>query len=448
MIESSPPVGASIPEQQRPLLLLATVGGSPRPIITAMETLRPAAVFFVVSDGTANQKSSLEQVDSEQIVIDAANAEKGPGLRHQPACPRQVKIYRTPADDPDRAFEICRAAMLDAMRDFPDHRYVADYTGGTKSMTAGMLMAALAVEGVEAQFMSGHRKDLIQVAAGTETPSVISAEAILIDREMQRIGGLMQTFDYPAALVLAEKLQSRAKQARSVLSLTRRRIAQTRTILQILAEWDAFRHAEAAKKARTDFENGGGAANFLKQAGLYAPLQDLAKSGRSQSNWLICADLWLNANRCAVRRRYDDAIARLYRLTEAAVQAQLWEKYQLPNPLPREKVPSDLCSGASELEGRDANGRKYPAIGIGLDRSIQLLLRLNGEDPLSAAMRRGGASSGRPPWTSKRNKSILAHGFSSLNETAWKEASNWVAAHLRGFWSAVEPPQMPRHLPK
>jgi CRISPR-associated protein (TIGR02710 family) len=446
MIENSSAVGAPSPES-RPVLLFATVGGSARPIITAMETLRPAAVFFVVSEGMANQKSSLEQVEGEEIVIDAATAERGPGLKRQPACPGQVKIYKTPVDDPDRAFEICRAAMLDAMRDFPDHRYVADYTGGTKSMTAGLLMAAMAVEGVEAQFMSGRRPDLIQVAAGTETPSVISVEAILIDREMRRIDGLMQTFDYPAALVLAEKLKSRAEQARSVLKSTRRRIAQTRTILQVLAEWDAFRHAEAAAKARDDFENGGAAAKFLQEAGLHAPLQDLAKSGRSQSNWLICADLWLNANRCAARRRYDDAIARLYRLTEAAVQAQLWEIYELPNPLPWEKVPEDLRFGAPELKGRDARGRDYRAAGIGLARSIQLLSRLNGEDSLSAAMRRGGAHSGRPPWTGKRNNSILAHGFSSLDEKAWREASKWVAAHLRAFWIEVEPPQMPRRLP-
>ena len=90
-----------------PVVLFATVGGSPQPIISAMRALRPKAVWFVVSEATEHTKSSSDQVDSAAIVIDRKSGEIGPGLRHQPDCPTDVRVCRVPADNPDLTFARC-----------------------------------------------------------------------------------------------------------------------------------------------------------------------------------------------------------------------------------------------------------------------------------------------------------------------------------------------------
>ena len=72
-------------------------------------------------------------------------------------------------------------------------------------------------------------------------------------------------------------------------------------------------------------------------------------------------------------------------------------------------------------------------------------------DPLVRAYApkwRPGARLDGPTWLSVRNKSILAHGFKSIGEDQWSEANRWVEDTLRPFWSVLEPPQLPTHLPE
>src|SRR5208283_410335 len=111
------------------------------------------------------------------------------------------------------------------------------------------------------------------------------------------------------------------------------------TLLSILADWDAFRHAAAVALAR-----GAKANAWLAGHRLAEPLSRLAAL-RREPDFALCADLWLNAQRRATGGRFDDAVARLYRLTEAAVQAQLWRRYGVPNPPRWSDVPEDLRRG-------------------------------------------------------------------------------------------------------
>ena len=99
-----------------------------------MRALRPVAVRFIVSEATDHVRSSSNQVES---------------LRGEPDCPADVGTYSVPADDPDATFARCVEWMRGAQRLFPESRLVADYTGGTKSMTGGLLMAAMVSIGVK-----------------------------------------------------------------------------------------------------------------------------------------------------------------------------------------------------------------------------------------------------------------------------------------------------------
>lgn len=435
-------------EEPRHLALLATVGGSPQPVATALRELRPDVVWFIVSDGRDGTRSSRAQVEQQEIVYDLATGIKGPGLKYTDGCPAApaVHILPVPPDDPDRVFSACASLLDDVARRFPSHRIVADYTGGTKSMTGGLLMAALGKPGTEVQFMAGQRSNLTIVEPGTEAPRAMPSDYVLARREFDRIETLVSQYEYASALVLASNLKKRAEPLAQLPSVFKRRLNDTTDLLRILSLWDAFNHPEALQKADRLVQQRTAVGKALQNLQLYAPLTTLGQGSRDHPTWERCSDLWRNACRTAHRQKYDDAIARLYRLTEAVVQAQLWLGHKVSNPPEIRQVPPEIREKGWRMTHRSGKG-EYQAVGLGLERSVELLLHYDTRDPVAAAMQ--AASEGNrlsPKWTSMRNNSILAHGYRVLKADDWEAASTWVDQTLRPFWKKVEAPQLPTSL--
>ena len=214
-----------------PVVLFATVGGSPQPIISAMRTLRPKAVWFVVSEATEHAKRHPIRSRALQSSL------IGRAELSVPVCGRARLSDRRqgmpgPGGSPDLTFARCIEWMREAKCRFPHHRLIADYTGGTKSMTGGLLMAALALEGVEVQIISGNRPDLYQVESGTEAPRAVSSDAVLADREMRRIESVVAQYDYAAASDLAADLKRRAGPSRGIPKSRARASPRSRRCLQ------------------------------------------------------------------------------------------------------------------------------------------------------------------------------------------------------------------------
>jgi CRISPR-associated protein (TIGR02710 family) len=429
------------------LALIATVGGSPQPVATALQELRPDVAWFVVSDGSDGTTSSRSQVEDREIFYDQAGTAVGPGLRHVDGCPQgnRVMVLPVPPDNPDKAFSACSNWIDELARQYPEHRIIADYTGGTKSMTGGLLMAALGKPGTEVQFMAGQRADLVAIAAGTEQPRQMSSDYVLARREFDRISTLMNGRDYGAAWELAYGLKMQSDRNRALSTSFRRRVNEATSLLNVLAKWDRFDHGGALMALEGLARSRDPVAATLERMGLVEPLRTLG-SGNSLPSWERCADLWLNAQRTAARQKYDDAVARLYRLSEAAAQCQLWLAHKIPNPPPVTHVPNHILAKSTRITHREGSG-SYEAAGLGLERSIEFLQYLDSRDQVAAAFA-NNAPGGRlaPDWLSMRNKSILAHGFRALTDEDWKTASHWVETHLRRFWKKVEPPQLPASL--
>jgi CRISPR-associated protein (TIGR02710 family) len=422
----------------RPVFLICTVGGSPQPIATALRLLRPAAAWFLVSDGKTG-KSSRSQVEEREIDYDSTG-KRGPGLKFAEGCPADIRIIPTPADDPDGAYKICRSQLMEASRRFPDHRLVADYTGGTKSMTGALLMAAFAEKGFEVQFMAGERPDLVQVKAGSEKPRRMVPDFILAERSFAEAELAVEAFDYAAAHLLLDELRRRLSTMETQPPKAwRRRLEQAVAWTALMAKWDAFEHSEAASRAKND----SAMARMLDASGHYQPLVALASGKKDKPDFRICADLWLNALRRAERARYDDAVARLYRLLEATAQAQLWSRYGLQSgKMPPPELPEWMRSpGLLRLDEKE--GKEYAR--LGLDKTVEFLRHRDPNDPLVAAYGRGGRQHG-PEWLASRNQSILAHGFRCATSRGWKAAHDWTKANLVPFFAA-NPLQLPRQIP-
>lgn len=428
-------------------VLVCTVGGSPQPVASALRELRPAAVVFVCSDG-AGARSSRAQVEEREILYDKDTNTLGPGLCHAEGCPDQTQILLVPADNPDRTYALCLNLLGCVKRDYPRHRLIADYTGGTKSMTGGLLMAAFATEGCEVQFMLGLRPDLVQVVSGTETAKRMSADLIQAERDFDAARQAVEAFDYAAAHRIVDAIMKRIAGGKIKRPKAfRRRLEFAMKWSCLMALWDAFQHADAARAACDSHESGDALAEALRGGGHYDFLQNVA-SRKGAPSWELCADLWLNAQRRAARGRYDDALARLYRLVEAAAQAQLMARYGLDSGrIPPGQLPDVM---RNDIRIRHDPKTDEPFVELAQHNAYQLLGHRDPCDPVLRAYApdwRAGENLLGPKWLSARNKSILAHGYKTITQEQWSEASAWVKSALRPFWREMEPPQLPKHIP-
>jgi CRISPR-associated protein (TIGR02710 family) len=437
------PVDASEPAD-RPVFLICTVGGSAQPIATALRLLRPDAVWFLVSDGRTGE-SSASQVETAEIDYDKARGIHGPGLKFADDCPKETAVFKIPADDPDGAYKLCRSHLADARRRYAEHRLIADYTGGTKSMTGGLLMAAFAEPGIEVQFMAGERPDLVQVKPGSEQPQRMAADFIMAERDFAAAEQAVRGYDYAAAQLLLDDLNARlARLEVKPPKAWSRRLQRARAWTGVMAQWDGFNHREAAQRARAEAS----VEAALDASGHLRALIELGKREKGKPGWDICADLWLNALRRGERGRYDDAVARLYRLLEAAAQSWVFARYRVTTGrMAPSELPDSLRSCVFMKTDRK-DGAEYAQ--LGLNHTVELLRCRDAGDAFVQAYASDGTQEDRlqgPAWLVKRNNSILAHGFVRVDSSAWDEARSWIETRLAPFFHDAGCRQLPREIP-
>lgn len=175
---------------ERDTVLICTVGGSHQPIVTAITRTRPRFVCFICTgrDPATGQPGSDTQIIGKGSVIKAKASDPTPSLANIPTQTGlgegQFEVCLVSSDDLDAAYSAISHALTTLRHRFPDAVHVADYTGGTKTMTAALVMAALEIEDVELRLVTGARADLIKVRNGTESSIVASAEHLRLRRAM------------------------------------------------------------------------------------------------------------------------------------------------------------------------------------------------------------------------------------------------------------------------
>jgi CRISPR-associated protein (TIGR02710 family) len=392
-----------------PVAVVCTVGGSPAPIRSMLAALRPNAIAFIVSSSEGATQSSRSQVE------DGVLEDGGPGLRCSPGAPgdvHSVRIIEVPLDDPDAIYRRCLDTIDWIRQRAPEARFVADYTGGTKSMSSGLLLAALSRSWVDIQFMAGDRSDLIRVADGSEHPRIIGSARIHADRTIAAAEEAIAGWDYAAA---ARILRDLRKPGSGLARAQRRLVEAMVDWCETLALWDAFRHREAYRSFRD--------REVVLPAKAAASLAALAAAD-TRPSFALSEDLWLNALRRAETGRYDDALARLYRVTESALQARVFVKFaKTTDSIRFEELPPKL------------QARRSPeAFGLGLADTARYLREMDADDAFAGAFF-SEAVDEAPKWLARRNHSILAHGFSATRAEDWCSARDWIASRLRPLWT-------------
>jgi CRISPR-associated protein (TIGR02710 family) len=402
-------------------VLVCTVGGSHQPVLTALKTRHWEHVLFVCSAATPESRSSATMVTD---AVEIAGSEAGPAQRLDPI-PVQAglvagdwEIVEVPPDDPDRAFSLLVDRLRALHRD--GRRIVADYTGGTKSMSAALVLAAFEA-GAGLQLVTGRRGDLVRVLDRTEREIAIGTRRVSAAREFERLAAGWSRFAYQEAAEGLTRLWHDLK-AEGASREELRRLTRAKELSEAFAAWDAFDHKRAA----------GGLAKAIYKGlaiGGRSDWSDLAaKLVREQSSpWraLHLRDLWRNAQRCAARGRWDDGVARLYRLWEAMAQWLLWADFRLDTAV----------------------------VETGLKKSWDLYRHLRPEGEAAAFWRSEWARLDEKLVI--RNRSILAHGGDRVSQAGWRTLSEWTDTGLlqllereaERLGESHEMPQLPAALP-
>lgn len=395
-----------------PLILICTVGGSHEPILTAIRQTAPDFVCFICSepDPASGKPGSAVQISGKGNIIKRTPADEKPTL---PNIPTQAnlpadsyELIQVPADDLGHAFARIRDALVALAQRFPQGRFLADYTGGTKTMTAALVTAALESDAVELQLVTGSRADLIKVRSGMESATPAHVENIRLERAIVPYIGAWQRFAYGEA----------AKGLNGLPSPRDPRLAARLRLLRDLSRafdaWDRFDHVTALTLL-TVYESRIGQTTPQ----LLTAIKLLTTDSPKQEPMRLF-DLWRNAQRRAEQGRYDDAVARLYRLLEWTAQWLLRSQCGIDtgNILP-EQVPNSMNLSA------DWKGQLV----AGLFTAWDLVERLTEGE--AAGFIREHRDRLRD-YIRMRNQSIFGHGFTPIHAAGWETFSGWIEQAL------------------
>ncbi len=399
-------------------VLLCTVGGSHQPILTAIRELAPGFVSFIVTgkDAATGRPGSINTIVGNGTPIEVRRG--GDIIERLPNIPTLAGLssdgfacIEVPADDLDETVERIAKAIAELRARFPGAALVADYTGGTKTMTAALVMAAIDAEDVELQLITGSRADLVKVRDGSQAGLAVSAEGVRLRRAMQPYLAAWQRFAYgEAAEGLARLAQPRDPALRAELQIAK-------GLSRAFDAWDRFDHALAAEllepyRPRLGADAGAAVGPLFSALGHLTAAPDSPRRAPARL-W----DLWLNAQRRASQSRYDDAVARAYRLLEWTAQWLLSTVGVETGDLRAEQIP-DVLSIAP-----NADGKRQAGLRIAWELAAHHLggdVRAFVENERSHMLDQ----------LKKRNYSILAHGDRPIGRADWEAFSGWIDATL------------------
>jgi CRISPR-associated protein (TIGR02710 family) len=297
---------------------------------------------------------------------------------------------------------------------------IADFTSGTKPMSAALLYAALDLGLPSLSYIGGKRDEQGRVIPGMERIFPLKPIQLQAENQLRKAIRFFNHYQFAAALELLQDIPDTLEEE----------LKQKKQFLLILANtylaWDLF-HLE---KASQTLKNWNQFQALAKEWGiknrLESHLQYLHQEKADPYNLYRMADLMNNAKRRIEEKRFDDALGRIYRAFEYLAQLRLFTEYQKDSSnLKMADIPPAL---AAKYEGR--GNRIYP----GLNGSYELLREL--KDSLGKEFLEDYHQKDAPlhRQLDQRNFSILAHGFHPIEETTAQSLYNQMVHYLDKFY--------------
>jgi len=400
-----------------PKALIVSLGGTPEPVIKSIETHRPDYLYFFSSQDSnskeyPNVKKKLDEAGVnpkiESVIVDDVND--------------LVLCY-------DKAHEIASKIEKEGI---PPDSVVVDYTGGTKNMSAALVLATV-TKGYSFSYVGGKERTkdgLGIVVSGTEEvkPSLSPWQVLLVE-DRKKMALFFNSYQFSAAKDIARKLTA-------VLGGLDKAIYESLSeLIEGYRLWDSFEHKSALttiEKSKDKlaehlrYKADSILSGFLERVNLSLGfLKNMSDKTRNFKDIHTCLifDLFYNAKRRAQEGKYDDAVARLYRALEMIGQVEFQKKFGCPtSDVKVEELPESL---------RDEMKRKHTAhdgkVRIPLYDTFRVLREANNrfgqlffecEDEINKIL-------------AVRNSSILAHGVTPVSREAFEKLSAIVDDFLK-----------------
>lgn len=371
-------------------VLAITVGGSSEPIARSIVDRQPELVIFFVTTEPkgGSQRQVLEKVDGQESIISRT------GLTED-------RFELIALDDPDdivACYEAMKKSMEQAVEKVPDGEYIADYTGGTKTMSAALVLSAMRLDW-KLSLVRGERVNLVKALNGTEIAQFVHTGPLHLEQALSKAAMLFDLFNYEAV----EALLQASLNENPVNGANADRIRHTISLARAFGAWDRFEHETAFELLRVFYDQ---LSDYVKKLGA---LLGKGHTPLYEKVW----DLLRNAERRAAQGRYDDAALRLYRALELFAQIRLQQEYgQDTSNLDLDKLPPPA---QRMLSWQKAQGRKR--VTAGLFDSYRLLAILG--DPVGMLYEEKWADPIKEV-LERRNRSILAHGTDPVGKEVWE----------------------------
>ena len=414
-------------------VLICTVGGSPQPVVHAVQQNRPDFVYFICSTGDTEAASdrTITERTGRKIKGTCPHCDKAYTLElfsepiAEQASLSQDGFHVEPVEDPDELTQVdaaCLAVEQDMASRFAgdELRVIANYTGGTKTMTLALGAYALRTGGRwELQVNASiPRTDLIKVTSGDiALPQDVAG---LMARDvMARAEEVAGRHDYEGAVETLQFLITRT----SLSPADRRPLLERLQRYRMQAAWDRLDYTRAMELA-SEKKRIKQLKQLIRAAALFSG--DAPWGKKDVAGTILVEDLMDNAARCAARQRFDDAVGRLYRATELLAQVRLRREHGLRTgdlDLSSTAVPEPSRSWLQDL--RDPRSER---VRIGLFASYRLLAEMG--DPLG--MYFADNEQLLHQVIEKRNQSMFAHGLTPIDGEVWRQVGQKWQAWLQG----------------
>jgi len=381
--------------------LIISLGGSIEPIIKSIEEHKPDYLCFFSS-----QESNTTAYPVVKKHLDEA------GVR--------PKIESVVVDDKDDLVHCYEKAMEISTRiekqSISPKDVVIDYTGGTKNMTAALVLATIA-KGYKFSYIGGKERDkegLGVVKSGSEEiKTALSPWQVLLVEDRKKIALYFNSYQFSAARGVADKLSE---------SLGEEHTAIYKCLSELIEGyrlWDSFKHDRAFAcfeegmkklpnylKVRTDAV----LSEFVKRLGNNLSFLKNMKNETNEFKELrfpLVFDLLHNAKRRAEEGKYDDAVARLYRALEMLGQIEFEKEIGCPtSAVDLEKIPESLRDEIKRKHSTMDENSGEERVKIGLKETFNVLKEKGNKFATHFFEKEKEIGS----ILSARNSSILAHG--------------------------------------
>ncbi len=342
-------------------------------------------------------------------------------------------------DDPDNFNSIYESLSLkiEALRNSYDNLAI-DYTSGTKPISAALATLGVNFEADTLSYISGKRSPAL-VQQGTEQIVMLRPYlAAAAHKYMMAVGYFNNTkYDAARSIINSILIKHRDKTLEDMMK-------PLDSMAEAYSLWDKFRHKEAYGKLST-LKIPGTEKNKEFLGKLMEQLEKTQSPDKGYPEPYMIADLINNSERRgAEEKKYDDAVARLYRTAELTAQYRLKKKYDIEtSSVDPRRIPEELRSrwwglqlipaqetvgakGGAEQAKSSAGAGRVPSIEpmkIDLKKDYELLHAFGDE--------LGGLyceDHEMKELLKTRNLSILAHGLQPVDEGTYIKLDKKVRA--------------------